>query len=933
MPGLRYVSRLEREIDSHLTGVTDLDIRVSDNGDHVLYATSRSGGAISAFSVSETGQANLLDHQSLATDADTVEFLTMGDATYVVTIAPQEDSTRLYALDSAGRMTGSATTLPGESTAMNSLVQMELGQDSFLFCADAESGVLDTFRVGADGSLTAIAPGTNAGEVTGLAKASVGSNQFLVMADADGKHVRSFLVQSDGSLADGGVAGADQGLGVAGISTMDHVTLPDGNYVVVAARDSSSLSVLRLDASGALIPVDHVIDDLNTRFQNVTALETVALDNRVFVIVGGADDGVSVFELLPGGRLMLHDTLPDSFNTTLANVSSIGATAVGGELHIFVGSSTETGVTQLALDPGTTGSTRFGTSGNNTMTGTDAGEVMTGLAGNDALSGGGGDDILMDGAGRDTLTGGAGRDVFVLASDGSYDEIRDFTPGEDRIDLTEWPMLRNLDQIEFAATSDGAILTFGTEQLRIYSADGLPLSEQDVLTDDLINLTRIPASAPDPVDPVDPVDTQIDFLGNAQSNLLEANGLNNLLLGYAGADTLDGGFGDDTLNGGVGADRLIGGAGGRDMASYLGASTGLLADLAFTHVNTGDAAGDSYSGIEDLQGSDLDDDLRGDAANNVVRGEGGDDLLYGRDGDDTLYGGAGDDILVGGAGADHMDGGAGWNRISYWTSDVDLMADLQFTFVNTGIAAGDSYDQVQDIQGSAGNDQIRGNNYNNHIWGNAGDDILLGRDGDDRLFGHLGDDTLYGNLGADLINGGDGIDMVSYWTAVEGVTADMLDQSVNTGEAAGDTYVELENLNGSSHDDILRGDNANNGIWGAAGDDLIEGRGGNDTLNGHLGMDTLDGGAGNDLLQGGSEADTFVFTEGADTVQSFENDLDLIQIDDALWGGGAISTAQLIDRYATVVNGNTVLDFGGGDRLTISGLGNPDLLLDDIVIF
>ena len=185
----------------------------------------------------------------------------------------------------------------------------------------------------------------------------------------------------------------------------------------------------------------------------------------------------------------------------------------------------------------------------------------------------------------------------------------------------------------------------------------------------------------------------------------------------------------------------------------------------------------------------------------------------------------------------------------------------------------------------------------------------------------------------DLINGGDGIDMVSYWTAVEGVTADMLDQSVNTGEAAGDTYVELENLNGSSHDDILRGDNANNGIWGAAGDDLIEGRGGNDTLNGHLGMDTLDGGAGNDLLQGGSEADTFVFTEGADTVQSFENDLDLIQIDDALWGGGAISTAQLIDRYATVVNGNTVLDFGGGDRLTISGLGNPDLLLDDIVIF
>ncbi len=421
-----------------------------------------------------------------------------------------------------------------------------------------------------------------------------------------------------------------------------------------------------------------------------------------------------------------------------------------------------------------------------------------------------------------------------------------------------------------------------------------------------------------------------NYVAGSGADSVTGNDADNRLEGRSGADTLDGGFGDDTLNGGVGADRLIGGAGGRDMASYLGASTGLLADLAFTHVNTGEAAGDSYSGIEDLQGSDLDDDLRGDAANNVVRGEGGDDLLYGRDGDDTLYGGAGDDILVGGAGADHMDGGAGWNRISYWTSDVDLMADLQFTFVNTGIAAGDSYDQVQDIQGSAGNDQIRGNNYNNHIWGNAGDDILLGRDGDDRLFGHLGDDTLYGNLGADLINGGDGIDMVSYWTAVEGVTADMLDQSVNTGEAAGDTYVELENLNGSSHDDILRGDNANNGIWGAAGDDLIEGRGGNDTLNGHLGMDTLDGGAGNDLLQGGSEADTFVFTEGADTVQSFENDLDLIQIDDALWGGG-LTEQQVVDTYGSMVNGNVVLDFGGGNSVTITGLSATQDLVDDLV--
>ena len=421
-----------------------------------------------------------------------------------------------------------------------------------------------------------------------------------------------------------------------------------------------------------------------------------------------------------------------------------------------------------------------------------------------------------------------------------------------------------------------------------------------------------------------------NFVAGSGADSVTGNDVDNRLEGRTGDDTLDGGAGNDTLNGGAGADSLIGGDGARDVASYLGASAGLLADLAFAFANTGEAAGDSYFGIEDLQGSALDDDLRGDSANNVVRGEGGDDLLYGRDGDDTLYGGAGNDILVGGAGADHMDGGTGWNRISYWTSDVDLMADLQFTFVNTGIAEGDSYDQVQDIQGSAGNDQIRGNNYDNNIWGNAGNDILMGRDGDDRLFGHLGDDTLFGNFGADLINGGDGIDMVSYWTALEGVTADMLDQTANTGEAAGDTYVQLENLNGSSHDDILRGDNADNAIWGAAGDDLMVGRGGNDTLNGHLGMDTLDGGAGDDLLQGGSEADTFIFTEGADTVLGFENDLDVIQIDDALWGGG-LTEQEVVDTYGSLVDGRVVLDFGAGNSVTITGLSATQDLVDDLV--
>ncbi|MAX72338.1 MAG: peptidase [Nioella sp.] len=405
---------------------------------------------------------------------------------------------------------------------------------------------------------------------------------------------------------------------------------------------------------------------------------------------------------------------------------------------------------------------------------------------------------------------------------------------------------------------------------------------------------------------------------------------NDSVLGNAADNTLFGNDGNDTLLGGLGADRLVGGA-GRDLASYAQAGGGVLADLQFAFANTGEATGDTYSGIEDITGSDQADDLRGDARDNVVSGGGGDDFLYGRDGDDTLLGGAGNDILIGGNGADLLNGGAGQNRISYWTSNVDLLADLQFTFVNTGVAAGDSYIGIQDIQGSAGNDEIRGNNYDNNIWGNAGQDVLYGRDGDDRLFGHFGNDTLLGNFGADLLNGGDGIDRASYWTATSGVTADLMAPWANTGEARGDTYVQIEELQGSSQNDILRGDNADNGIWGAAGDDQIVGRGGNDYLEGHLGRDTLEGGAGNDTLMGGAHADTFVFAQGRDVILDFQNDADQIDLSRALWGGQALTAQQVVIDFATVIGANTVLDFGGGNTLTINNLGNPGLLVDDII--
>jgi Ca2+-binding RTX toxin-like protein len=137
------------------------------------------------------------------------------------------------------------------------------------------------------------------------------------------------------------------------------------------------------------------------------------------------------------------------------------------------------------------------------------------------------------------------------------------------------------------------------------------------------------------------------------------------------------------------------------------------------------------------------------------------------------------------------------------------------------------------------NDVLVGGEQADIIRGGPGDDWLLGAGASDSLWGGRGNDHLFGGPGGDYLNGGAGFDYARYDYATSGVIASLRTPALNTGEAAGDTYDQVEGLVGSSHNDALVGNGTANDLWGLSGDDILWGFGGSDVLHGGAGRDAF----------------------------------------------------------------------------------------------
>ena len=220
-----------------------------------------------------------------------------------------------------------------------------------------------------------------------------------------------------------------------------------------------------------------------------------------------------------------------------------------------------------------------------------------------------------------------------------------------------------------------------------------------------------------------------------------------------------------------------------------------------------------------------------------------DDEIFGRDANDILFGEGGNDLIEGGPGADIMVGGDGDKDVLYYLgSDGGVMVSLATGTGTCGDAQGDLFYGFESVIGSDYDDILVGDDGGNFLQGEDGNDILWGEGGDDHLYGGSGADTLMGGSGADHLDGGVedvgwDYDTADYSYSPAGVFVSLLSGKASGGDAAGDTFVSIENLSGSGYDDTLWGDNGANVLEGRAGDDTFKGFGGADTIDGGWGSE------------------------------------------------------------------------------------------------
>ena len=234
---------------------------------------------------------------------------------------------------------------------------------------------------------------------------------------------------------------------------------------------------------------------------------------------------------------------------------------------------------------------------------------------------------------------------------------------------------------------------------------------------------------------------------------------------------------------------------------------------------------------------------------------------------------------------------------------------------------------IEDVRGSAQDDQIFGNVLKNVLGGNAGDDYIDGAEGDDSLDGGAGDDALWGGPGADLISdasgsnhlrGEDGDDRITGGSGFDDINGNMGNDTASGG--LGDDWVV-----GGKDNDSLSGGAGGDLVYGNLGADTCDGGDGADIVRGGQQDDVVSGGAGDDYISGDKGADTMTGGAGADIFHSF-GDAGLDRVSDFSLAQGDRVALDAGTTYTLSQSGaDTLINMAGGGQMILAGVSMSSL--------
>ncbi|MGR2666088.1 tandem-95 repeat protein [Vibrio campbellii] len=173
------------------------------------------------------------------------------------------------------------------------------------------------------------------------------------------------------------------------------------------------------------------------------------------VLMGGGDDIIYLGE--SHVQVQDGDISDDKFSSVLADFAATELNALTDtfgeqDQHLKIESQSKPG---LDIGHGGAGDdVIFGEKGSDIVFGGTGHDTLDGGDGSDAVRGGSGNDVLIGGSGDDILIGDDGEDIFKFVDDGSgirdgeVDTIKDFTKGEDKIDISDLLHTDDFDSID-----------------------------------------------------------------------------------------------------------------------------------------------------------------------------------------------------------------------------------------------------------------------------------------------------------------------------------------------------------------------------------------------------------------------------------------------------------------------------------------------------